>query len=237
MIERLHSAVTQLGRLDGALYLLNRGFARVGIPVTVSRLLYLAQPIPEGPLLGAREGSRIPVRRIPPDHPALVALPTPEATLRARAGNPGTVCFAAFDGDVLAGCAWLTIGRHDDEQFRVSYRPLPEGRTAWDYDFYVLPRYRLGFTFARLWDAVFTFLRDRDVGWTYSYVESGNQGSLRAHLRLGGQQIGKAVILRLGGWQFMLSSIPPRLHLSTGEGSRPVVSLTATDVARKSPAS
>jgi len=128
----------------------------------------------------------------------------------------GSVCIGAIRGSELVGFMWLHFGPLRERLVRCIFEPLPHDRVAWDYDFYIAPRYRLGRTFARLWDGANRYLRERGVDRTGSWVAFTNRGSARAHERLGARKVGWAVVLSLWRVQCTLASVSPYFHLALG---------------------
>ncbi len=209
-----------LGAVGALCYVLYRLCARTGGFAALHRYLLVVQPVPAAPLLPARRGRSIAVRRIDPRDAALRRLPLDEKVLNYRAGQ-GAVCFGAFKDGELIGCLWLCLGPYEEDEVRCRFHPLPQGRASWDFDVYLDPRHRSGLGFARLWDTANAFLRERGVLCSWSRISAFNPASLAAHARLGATVTGRATFFRLGPCQLMAASLPPYLHLSLGRQSRP----------------
>lgn len=215
--------------MSGAFYVLDRAVRKLGGSACLYRYVLVAQPVRQTPLLGPRRGRSIEVRQVDPDDPALGAMPLSPEVLRFRFGQ-GAVCFGAFQDGAMIGCLWLCLGPYEEDEVRCRFTPLPAGRASWDFDVYVLPELRTGLAFARLWDAANKHLRERGVAWSFSRISAFNPLSLASHARLGAQRVGTATYLRVGRWQVMTSSLPPRFHVSTGPQAVPRISLRVPEV-------
>ena len=127
----------------------------------------------------------------------------------------------------LAGFLWLASGIYEEDEVRCRYQLANPTETVWDFDVYVEPRFRLGRTFARLWDAANEDLRQRCIRWSISRISAFNPASLAAHARLGALPLGHASFLCLGRLQ--LAFLPDRWkpQLSWNNEKRPVLVLRA----------
>lgn len=226
MLRKLLEPFKEFGAVSGALYILDRALKRLGLPAGVYRYILVAQPVPDRPLLGPRRGQSIAVRQVSRGDPALAAMPLSDDVLEYRFAQ-GALCFGAFQGEAMIGCLWICLGSYDEDEVRCRFVPLPPGGASWDFDIYVRDDLRTGLAFARLWDTVNADLRGRGVAWSFSRISAFNPRSLASHNRLGARRIGTATYLSLGPWQVMLSSLPPRLHVSTGPRAVPEVRLPA----------
>jgi hypothetical protein len=224
LLHKVWRVVRELGPSGAACYLLHRLSARTGGLLAVHSYLFVAQPVPAEPLLPARRGHSIMVRRLDPQDPLLLALPLTEAVLSYRAGLDA-VCFAAFKEEAIIGCLWLCLSFYDEDEVRCRYRPTPAGEASWDFDVYLAPEHRSGLGFARLWDEANAFLRPRGVAFSWSRISAFNPVSLASHARLGARVAGRATFLRLGPCQFMVASLPPHWHLSFRRSDRPAITL------------
>lgn len=195
------------------LYLCHRllqrlSFGRAGI---VPYFFY-AQPVLTAP---ARQRGRAPVEVERARGRACLpaSLPRPEAVIEGRFAAGSQCLFIAKDGELL-GYLWLHRGPYREDEVRAVFTPEPAERSAWDYDVYVAPAYRLGRTFSRLWEAANNDLRAGGVCWCHSRISAFNTSSIAVHEKLGARRIGWACFLCLGRLQVMVSSLKPRLHCS-----------------------
>ena len=94
---------------------------------------------------------------------------------------------------------------------------------VWDFDVYVEPQFRLGRTFARLWDAANEQFSSNGIQWSISRISAFNQQSLQSHQRLGIRRLNTLTFFCLGGLQIGFMSCAPYLNICTKELNRPVV--------------
>ena len=226
MLRKLISVSAEIGWFNTVLHGLNRLFATLGMPLRIIRYRFTAQPIAATSLLPPRRGTAIDVRMLAEGDPALSKLPLTPEVLRYRFGQ-GAVCFGAFLEGEVAGCLWFCFGRYDEDEVRCLYLTYPPEKTVWDFDVYVAPAARGGFTFVRMWDVANAYLRQRGVRWSLSRISAFNPGSLRAHARLGARPTSSVSFLKAGRWQLMLAGQAPFIHLSTGIGSTPALTIRA----------
>lgn len=215
-------AIRQLGWINACLYWLGRLLARLTAGRwTLHKYLFLAQPLGQQALCPGR-GRDIEVRllerlnqldQLPPGYPR------PAAVLAERYAQ-GAQSLAALRNGELAGFLWFLPGAYQEDEVRARYL-LPAANAVWDFDVYVRPQDRLGWTFRRLWDETRLLLRARAMRWSCSRISAFNGASLRAHAALGTVRLGTATFLRCGRWQWMCASLPPYLHLSRGPAAFP----------------
>jgi hypothetical protein len=136
----------------------------------------------------------------------------------------GAQCLVATAGNgQIAGYLWLVIGPYEEDEVRARFVPHPQPTTAWDFDVTVLPHFRMGRLFSYLWARAGVDLAARGVTHTVSRISAFNAASMSAHRRMGASTVGCAAFLRLGRWQIMRSSVPPRWHVSRHDNQRPVL--------------
>ncbi len=177
--------------------------------IRILALRFYVQPVARVRLLPARPPGD-PVRVAPLARDAFDAadFDRPPDAIRDRFDD-GSVCIAAVKDDELLGFMWLQHGMLRERLVRCRMHALPADRVAWDYDFHIEPRHRLGRLFARLWDCAFETLRERGIEATVSWVRLENRASEHAHARLGAQRLGWAVFVTVFEHQLMLSSMRP----------------------------
>jgi hypothetical protein len=185
----------------------------------------MAQPITNEPLLGPRYQHWLQPREIKQGDAVLAGMPLTTATLAHRFAQP-TVCLGGFRNDRLVGYMWLCLGPYEEDEVRCTFIPDPS-QGVWDFDFYIVPKHRLGPTFLGLWDGAYAFLRERGYRYSFSRVSRFNLDSRRAHDRLHWKRIGSALFLKVGTWQWMAATVPPYVHVSVSERTRPVIQVQA----------
>lgn len=208
------------------LYVASRALQRIsGGRVRLIKYYLVAQPVRSGTSLPERAGG-VEIVAILEGDPLTAQFPRPPAVVAKRYAD-GAVCLAARAAGRFAGFLWLSPGPYDEDEVRCRYTTLPEGRTAWDFDVYVDPAFRMGRTFARLWDAANALLHKRGVEWTLSRISAFNAESLRAHARFGVRRIGAATFFCIGAVQLTLATLWPYVHLSVVPTSGPKLRLHA----------
>jgi len=223
--SRIARAFASLGARGACLYALDRAARWLRLPLRVRSYLIVAQPVPDTPFLPARRGPDLRLRELGAGDPALVQMPLDDATLAFRF-DQGARCYGLFRDDRLAAYAWLCFDGYDEDEVRCRFRPAPDGASAWDFDVYVVPEFRLGPAFLKLWDSVNEQLRALGVRTSYSRISAFNLASLRSHRRLSAEVVGRADFLCLGPVQLLLSDLPPRWHLALSARGRPEVTVT-----------
>lgn len=201
------------GRLARGLYLLHRGLSRLsGGRVSLPIYLFCAQPIAAGAVAGLRQQSDVVVRKVAADDPLVEAFPRSPAIVRQRYAN-GAICYAVTVKNEFAGHIWLNRLHYDEDEVRCRYC-LPDSQSVWDFDVYVAPRFRVGRTMARLWDATAADLHAGGVRWSFSRISLYNPGSVRSHERLGAVHLATGVFLKMGALEVALFSRRPWPHVS-----------------------
>ena len=147
--------------------------------------------------------------------------PRPPAVI-ARRFSQGSTCLLKENDDGLVGFLWLHLGPYPEDEVRAMFVPRPEALSAWDFDVYVAPRYRVSLAFARLWDAANAWMRDRGVLWCHSRVSMFNTNSMQVHERLGARRTGWLVFLLVGSLQLLVGRTD-RWHLNVSFASTPTI--------------
>jgi hypothetical protein len=159
--------------------------------------------------------------------------PPPLEVIRLRYEQEA-ICLAAFEGKSLVGYLWLLLGPYEEDEVRCRFIPMPEGKAAWDFDVYVVPGYRFGIGFLRLWDEANRYLKERGIQWTMSRISAFNAVSLASHRRLGARVVGHAVFVVLGPCQLALTTVFPFVHLSISTRSEPKIRIYPPETRRSS---
>ncbi|HVK56904.1 MAG TPA: GNAT family N-acetyltransferase [Burkholderiales bacterium] len=216
-----------LGWFDTCLYAFAKTLGVISMNrIALRKYYFLSQPIPDGRLLRNDRGVNIQVNKITSGDNITKQFPRPKEVIAHRF-TAGADCFAANINGQFAGFVWLQKGTYIEDEVRCRFSPLPEQTTAWDFDVFVIPKQRIGFTFCRLWDEVNSSLRSNGIQWTVSRVSAFNPGSLNSHSRLGARIVGSACFLSLGNWQLMFTTHKPRFHLSFSKLDCPEVWIAA----------
>lgn len=212
-------------KLDRLLAKASRGRMRLWI-----LCLYL-QPVPSRPLLTAQRQTNLRFGIVTAAQFSASDFKRPKAAIDSRFER-GSVCVAGWTDKGIAGYLWLHFGRLRERMFACDFEGLPAGRTCWDYDLEIAPQYRLGRTFARLWDETFRVLRKRGIAHTASWIHYANLASRRSHERMGAIQAGWLILLDAFEFKMALASSRPFLRFA-GPGERIYVPVQAPlDVSR-----
>lgn len=211
-----------LGAINAALHLADR----VLKVVTVGRLrifkyYFVAQPVPDAALV-ARSSARMGVREIGPGAAEIHDFPRPRHVIEDRF-RQGARCLALYREQQFVGFIWLLFGGYQEDEVRCRYEP--GAHCAWDFDVHIEPAFRLGRSFARLWDEANALLRTKEVRWSLSRISAFNPASMTSHARMGAHRMGSALFFKLGAVQVMASTQAPHLHVSVGEKSYPIIKL------------
>lgn len=224
-LQRIKRNFAELGPKDGLLYLtsrcleaLSRGRARI------IRYYFVAQPVPAAGARSVRANPRHPVTPTAPGDPVVAAFPRPQTVIANRFHN-GDLCLTAHADGRFAGFLWLARNAYDEDEVRCRYELAVPAQSAWDYDVYVEPDFRIGRTFMRLWDAANQHLAADGVRWSFSRISAFNPVSMQAHGRLGIRRLVTATFLCLGPLQIAVTNTRPRLHLSWSASHRPTLRL------------
>lgn len=226
MSTRLRLTLAQLGWLNTALYLLARVLERASSGRwALYRYLFVAQYVSDvalSPQRGADIHITCPAAGItlPADYPR------PADVVHQRYAQ-GANTLSAWRNGRLAGFLWLIQHAYQEDEVRARYQ-LASPRASWDFDVWVRPEERLGWVFRRLWEAARQHLRQGDIRWTCSRISAFNPASLRAHAQIGIVQLGHALFLRCGSWQWMIASLRPYFHLSRSAASFPRLTFDTT---------
>jgi hypothetical protein len=188
----------------------------------VFRYHLMVQPV-------ARQGKAVPgssarVERVLHDHPVVATFPRPPEIIAGRFAV-GCVCLVASVRDRFAGFLWLAFDRYCEDEVRCTYVLRDSARSAWDFDVYIEPEFRLGRTFTRLWEAADRELGARGATWSFSRISTLNAASLAAHRRLGARRIASATFVCLGPVQLSFFGVRPFVHLSWSRDSAPTIVL------------
>lgn len=183
----------------------------------------VAQPVGAGMLDTVRDDPGTQVRIAQPGDAIAAAFPRPAAVNQWRWAEGATCHVATVKGE-FAGTLWTQRKRYREDEVRCDF-VFDDPRTVWDFDVYVVPRYRLGRTMGRLWKAVDAALAADGVKWTFSRISRFNADSLNSHARLGAVSVGRVDVLVLGPLQVACSRVGGRCRFSCGLKRRMQVNL------------
>ena len=215
----------QLGIGDGLLYNVDRALNKMsGGRSRVFKYVLVAQPVPPDGGDGLRPSTINSIRRVAADDPVVSSFPRSPRVISKRFDS-GSACFVAEVRGRFAGYLWLAFGGYDEDEVRCRYEFQQSDVCAWDYDVYVEPQFRMGRTFARLWQAANRELASRGILWCCSRISAFNPHSVAAHQRLGIKKLFSATFICIGRLQFALFGTFPFVHPSFWKVSRPTLRL------------
>lgn len=190
-----------MGWVDGGFYLFARLCARLtGGWLRVVKYYVVAQPVTAMPLTALRADPATVIDWVPEGHPLCASFPRPAAVI-ARRYRGGARCLAAVVKGEFAGYIWLQGHAYQEDEVRCTYRLADPVRSVWDFDVYVVPRFRWGRTMARLWQAADARLAAEGVRWSLSRISAFNPESLAAHRRLGTVDVKRLLFVCAGRHQ------------------------------------
>jgi hypothetical protein len=219
--NRLRRTAAQLGWLNTLCYGLDRALARLGW--RLRKYYFVAQPTAQPSPAGARplpeRGAAFTMRLASAGCDVPLTHPRPRAVISQRFAQ-GAQTLQAWRGDELAGFLWFLPRAYQEDEVRARYR-LASPHSLWDFDVYVAPEYRLGPLFRCLWRDAHAMMRSQGVQWTCSRISAYNPASRACHARLGAVELGAAVFLCCGGWQWTFATQAPYFHLSRHPAAYP----------------
>lgn len=214
----------EFGAAAGTVYLLDRVLHRMSPACSAQLHELVEQPVQGVALLTPAHAQHLRYVVLHRDSPELAAMPRPAAIVAARF-DQGAVALAVYLREKYVGYVWLAFGHYDEDQLRCRFALAQPQRTAFDFDVYVFPAFRLGRAFAAVWHAANSYLSERGVQRTCSRIASANPGSRRAHAQLGARRLARALFLSAGRWQLTVSSALPWPKVHAGFSSTPVMRL------------
>lgn len=226
-LQRLKRTFAELGAFEASLYLIANVLDRVSRGrCRLIRYYIVAQPVPDTPGQALRPSAANTVRMITREDAVVARFPRPREVL-ARRFDEGGRCIVAENKGSFAGFLWIAHHHYDEDEVRCRFALHPPELCVWDYDVYVEPAFRIGRTFARLWDAANTYMTGHGVRWSVSRISAFNPVSLAAHRRLGIRKLASASFLVIGRVQLSLFTTPPFVHLGWNDEMRPLLPVRA----------
>jgi len=207
-LHRFRLLVQELGVPTTLLYLTDRLLRRINNGCSLYYYHFVTQPLADQPRLPPTRGKAFAFRLLQVPEPVLGRLDRPPEVINERFVQ-GAQCLVATKNEVLVGCIWFIQGAYIEDEVRVDYLLPQDGCCVWDFDVFVAESERLGFLFAKQWDAFDALLKPQGIRYTVSRINAFNQRSMASHRSLGAQDCGWALFLRLGSFQWMLSNQRP----------------------------
>lgn len=227
MYRRLSKVFKEFGWRDGTLYLASRALEKAsGARCRFVRYYIVAQPVPAVPQAACRPSATDVVVPAGPQDARRFTCPRPPEVIARRFAEHHR-CLMALSKERFAGFLWLAQGHYDEDEVRCRYVLLEPDKMVWDYDVTVEPMFRMGRTFARLWDHANATLAREGVRWSLSRISAFNPQSIHAHGRMGTVRLHVLNFLCLGPIQFSFMSCRPFVHLGVSVKQIPQLILSA----------
>lgn len=151
-------------------------------------------------------------------------LPRPVAVLKERFTQK-TTCLLVKQDEELAGCSWFSYKEYNEDEVRCVFDFSNLLKHVWDYDIYIVPKYRLSRLFMRMWSEAEEKLTSNGYSHSLSRITAYNISSIKSHERLGAIKISWICFFNLFGMQLMFSPMAPYIHLSLTKKSIPRVKI------------
>jgi hypothetical protein len=219
-LQRLQLLVRELGTLTAVLYAVDQLLRRFSPRCKLVYYRFVAQPLRDQPRLAPHRGKGFEFQLLHRVEPTLAALDRPPEVIYRRFAQ-GAQCLLSTKQQTVVGCIWFMHQAYLEDEVRVEYVLPSNGHCVWDFDVFVEPNERLGWLFAKQWDAFDQLLQPLGVRYSVSRISAFNQRSLASHLSLGAHPCGRALFLCLGPIQWMVASVYPYLAW----GGRPRLSI------------
>jgi hypothetical protein len=236
LLQRLAAPFRELGWLAGLLYLIDRGLQRLSPRLRLFAYEFMAQPIPDTPLLPSSLSKNLSFREIGRGDPEVERMPARPEIKRTRF-DQGAVCLGAYRKGELIGYIWLCFNAYDEDEVRCTYRLGEPQSSVFDFDLYVLPEHRLGIGFAAVWHGANAYLREHGIRYSFSRLTRSNIASRRSHAHFGWLCVGRAAFLQAGSVELMLATLSPYVSVSIGPRRRALLTLRAPNATGASHAS
>ncbi len=218
--------VEQLGFGNAILYLTGRLLESVsGSRIKIIRYAIAAQPVRAPEAKSMRPVAGVSIRLTDTSDPIVEQFPREQNVIEERF-RAGAKCYVCETKGTFAGYIWLAYEAYEEDEVRCRYELKSPETCVWDFDVYVAPKYRMGRTFARLWNTANQHLSDEGIRWSFSRISTFNPHSIAAHKRLGMRKIHSVTFLCIGKWQITVMGMRPFVHFSASIPSRPRLRLT-----------
>lgn len=225
MVEPLVSAINSLGLINGMLYLIGRAMQAIsGGRWRLIRYYLVAQPVPNPFTPACRPSEKDKVLEVTLSYPILESFPRPYSVIHGRF-KKNYVCFAASNKQKFSGFLWFARGSYDEDEVHCRFLLAAPNSTVWDFDVHVEPDFRLGRTFARLWDAANERFSSSGIEWSISRISAFNKQSLQSHGRMGIRRLHILTFVCFGKLQIGIMSCRPYLSICWNGLNSPTVVL------------
>lgn len=243
MLAKLLSPFKEFGFVAGLLYAVDRSLQQISPKLRLYSYEMLMQPIAQEPLLPERLAKSLEIRELFAGDPEIDEMPVRPEVKVARFRQNAT-CLGAYQKNQFIGYMWFCCHAYEEDEVRCTFVLPEDSQSVFDFDFYLLPKHRMGLGFLGLWNGANEYLRKRGIKYSFSRIARVNLLSRRAHMQLGARRVGRVFVLRLWQGEVMAATLSPYLHISLSEANRASVKLAfqrqqstavapATDLARR----
>jgi len=219
MLSKITGPFREFGPFAGLLYAIDRVLSSFSPRLHLYVYELTVQPITDKPLLPGRLNKQLEIREIKAGDPQIALMPVRPEVMQARLAQD-SICLGAFNKGIFIGYMWFCNSTYDEDEVRCTYLLDPTQESVFDFDFYLFPEHRMGLGFVGLWNGANEFLNRRGIHYTFSRLTRFNVASRRAHHRLGGKVIGRALFLQMWQVEVMLATLFPYVHLSMTKAGR-----------------
>lgn len=221
------SALRSLGVINGLTYLAGRLLQKFsGGRCRIIRYYLVAQPIPDNPQPLCKPSESDLVSTVSVSDAVVGSFPRPAEVIASRFARQHT-CLVATSKGRFSGFLWYALEHYEEDEVCCLFDLDPKANGVWDYDVHVEPQFRLGRTFARLWDEANRRLSEQGFRWSFSRISAFNVQSLQSHKKLGLKVLSSLTFFCFGPLQIMVSSCAPYINMSWKRIGRPVVRVHA----------
>lgn len=225
MFNILYRIRNEFGIFTGSLYVFSRVCERLTRGrVRLVRYFIVAQPVPSSVQPVCRPSKVDVVVPAGPEDAHRFTCPRPPEVIVQRFARHHR-CLMALSKDRFAGFLWIANGHYEEDEVRCRFVLQDPRLCVWDYDVTVEPDFRMGRTFARLWDRANELLVQEGVRWSLSRISAFNPQSIASHGRMGTVRLHTLTFLCLGRLQLSLLDCKPFIHLGWSARRVPVLSL------------
>lgn len=223
-MQSIRALVAERGPALSALFVLHRVLQTLsGGHVRLVPYALVAQPL-GAELNPVRADPSTVIRRVAAEDPVVSEFPRPVA-INQRRWQSGAQCHVVTVKGQFAGTLWIQSYAYEEDEVRALFVLDEPAQSVWDFDVFVVPRYRLGRTMARLWKSVDAELCSQGKRWSFSRISLLNPESMKSHARLGAVIVQRAWFLVVGPLQISVWSEFPYVHFGWKTPQRPVIHL------------
>lgn len=222
MIKKSRSLVKELGVGNAIMYICHAALQKIHPKMGLYSYYFYSQSLVESFNATMNTGKNE-FSWLVENHHILQDLPRPPEIIEQRFSE-GSRCFVASVGGMFRGCIWIAPKRYLEDEVRCDFNFAESD--VWDFDVYVVPKYRIGRLFVQMWNTASCELMQQGVQNSISRISAYNRNSISSHEKLGAKRLGKASFLCFGTVQLYIGGRAPFLHLGFSENSRPCIQVT-----------